>query len=176
MDTKVKERDSNLDWLGFPSYKAYVDGPLWRVIYEEVLRRDNGRCRALDCESEASRAYLLSVSHSALLGIAPECVVLMCDSCRRYCLTGWDGRRLTLEQTILCMLRKVSGLKAVPGESSPEIGRWWGRVGWESRPVAETIANRVEEALPKFHKKFQTYYNKARLRARSYRERQEASG
>src|SRR5687768_429231 len=106
------ERITNLQALGFLSYKLYLESPLWNIIRREVLYRDEVTCKALRCPNRKARRQVpkqvhhLSYSEPTLLGIDPSQLVTLCGDCHERA-EYTRGRKLSLEESRRKTLRLV---------------------------------------------------------------------
>lgn len=91
-----RARQLILKKLGFWSYAAYLDSPLWQGIRLRILKRDKMTC--VKCSGKAWIVHHRSYSEATLRGLDDGNLVATCLACHEEAERDEDGRKTTLKQ------------------------------------------------------------------------------
>jgi 5-methylcytosine-specific restriction endonuclease McrA len=91
-----RARNAALRTLGFDTYAEYLDSKLWKGIREQVLERDNHRCRL--CNLPAYSVHHASYGKAVLLGLELKWLAAICPSCHRQIEFTVSSRKRTSEE------------------------------------------------------------------------------
>lgn len=112
---KYRQRDIDLLSLGFPSYAAYLNSPLWGDIRQDVLDRAEGVCEV--CVSNAAKqVHHRSYDVRVLLGKVLSMLTAVCDRCHREAeLTPAGDKRFLQEANAHMEARAWIDGRVLPG-------------------------------------------------------------
>lgn len=97
-------RDRTLRRMGFPSYKAYLESPLWAVIRRRILDAAGSRC--VLCNGKATQVHHRSYHRKALAGKKPQLLLAVCGDCHRNAEYDHAGiKRTTFEASQILAAR-----------------------------------------------------------------------
>lgn len=85
------ERAAAVKRLGFSSYQAYLDSPLWAEIRQRVLLRDRGECRT--CGRPAVQVHHAQYDEATLAGAILRHLAAICSGCHRRVEFSGDTKR-----------------------------------------------------------------------------------
>lgn len=122
--SSYRERDDILREMGFSSYDEYTASDWWKIIREEVLKRDVYRCRVRRCSRTATLVQHFTYTRNTMIGSAPFNLISLCGKCHREMEFDGDHKR-PLGETQKRTLEMVLGLKIIEGVSCPRIGFWF---------------------------------------------------
>ncbi len=89
--------------LGFTSYDAYLQSPLWRTIRQHVL--DTHRyCYA--CDRPAKQVHHARYTVANLSGQNYRHLLAVCGRCHHACEFGWWGQKLSPSQSTWKLWRR----------------------------------------------------------------------
>ena len=142
------ERDAFLTRLGHKGYADFLQSALWKLISQEILRRDAHCCRRKGCHNSAQLIRPINYAPRTLLGIKPHNLVSLCDEC----LVAYKDDPESLTQA-------VTGIKPTKGISDSRIGFWYRNQAQCNQPIRERIIKRIYRYFP------EVYSSKAFLEA-----------
>lgn len=98
------KRDEVLLSMGFASYRAYLNSPLWKAVREAVLAT-TPKCEICD-GAKSKHVHHLSYSRSVLTAKARHSLVALCPSCHGRVERRLDGTKRNSEG-VMKMTRKL---------------------------------------------------------------------
>lgn len=94
-ETSVYEaRNQVLKSLGFASYEAYLESPLWKKIRKKVMKRDRNTCQM--CYGHATEVHHIQYDRDTLTGKSCRYLIAYCRDCHE-ALELKDGVKLSGE-------------------------------------------------------------------------------
>lgn len=123
------------------TYAEYLLGENWRIIREEVLKRDNGVCRI--CKSEATLVHHLKYTAKILAGENCAMLVSLCKSCHYKCHHDYEGRKLGPRDSSAKTVRLLFG-RYGKGMSNPRIGKGFAELYELSKETNKVVVQRLE--------------------------------
>lgn len=86
-----------LSFMGFQTYKDYLDSSFWKEIRRRILARDDKKCHC--CGKEASIAHHRNYEFEVMMGNKDESLISVCNNC--HCNIHYDrnGKKVSLEQS-----------------------------------------------------------------------------
>jgi hypothetical protein len=140
LNNPYRYRNDNLRQLGFESYRAYLDSPLWKNIRVRVLERAQQtceRCRKNPARQVHHRAY----DPTTLRGDSIDALTATCGGCHRHAerTKGHAYDRLqTANQTFLRARRARQQPTDSPRRKPKRDRRDWQRIYRLSRALEWT--------------------------------------
>jgi 5-methylcytosine-specific restriction endonuclease McrA len=114
LDDPYAYRNENLRHLGFASYAAYLQSPLWRDIRTRVLERDASVCGC--CGKKATQVHHRAYDPQTLRGESLDSLSAVCARCHRKIEQPTNTRRSKWDRlhdsklTVLKLGRKRAAL------------------------------------------------------------------
>ena len=124
------------------TYEEYLLGENWKIIREEILKRDNFRC--LICKAFAVNVHHLKYTRKVLEGGNCAMLISVCNSCHYKCHHDYSGRMLGPKDSTKKTTRLLFG-RTVPGFSNRRIGLGFQKLYDKSKETNETVAKRLED-------------------------------
>lgn len=151
-------RTDNLKSLGFIDYQDYLTSPLWKIIKNVILRRDQCECRNPRCpyrkENLVKQVHHLSYTPGILLGVYPHMLLTLCQKCHEWCERDNNGKKIPLAEVFWRTLSLYSSSKGGlnrKGYSNKKLGRWFKNGAATNQGYARTILSRLQKNLPSWY-------------------------
>lgn len=123
------------------TYQDYLNGENWKIIREEILKRDNNVCRI--CKATATLVHHFKYTREILEGKNCAMLVSLCQSCHYKCHHDYEGRTLGPKDSSRKTTRLLFG-RLQKGFSNRNVGIGFAELYKLSGPVNSIVAQRLE--------------------------------
>lgn len=130
--------------IGYSSITEYSHSKLFNLIAEEILKRDEYKCKSRTCRNTANGISFVEFHLPALLGICTGLIYSMCKDCRTWC----RGENLELKHVSNRVLFKVAGIRKLNGVNDDKIGYFYKERFEFGTKLNRKIYKRLKKELP----------------------------
>lgn len=154
-----EERNTLLKKFGFNSVQHYRQSPLWKIIREEVRRRDHYQCSVPNCLNKGEHIHHVGWNSATLLG-STKLLVSLCRKHHREVEFENGEKLFDLSLIFRRTAELCSNTKCKPGVSNPQFGNWFKRQTIESYLTNKKVAKRLKFEWEDWFLRFEDYYQK----------------